>query len=46
MQYQVYVLRNPNGRLYIGVTENVAARLEQHNAGESKWTAKFGPWTV
>ena len=46
MQYQVYVLRNPTGRLYIGLTENVAARLRQHNAGESKWTAKFGPWEL
>jgi putative endonuclease len=44
--YQVYVLRNPAGRLYIGITENVSVRLRQHNAGESKWTAKFRPWEL
>lgn len=44
--YQVYVLQNPTGRFYIGVSENVARRLVQHNAGESKWTKKFRPWTL
>jgi putative endonuclease len=44
--YRIYVLRNPAGRLYIGLTENVQARLGQHNAGESKWTAKFRPWEL
>ena len=44
--YQVYVLRNPSGRHYIGLTEDVSNRLTQHNAGESKWTAKFRPWAL
>ena len=44
--YRVYVIRNSEGRLYIGLSEDVAHRLEQHNAGESKWTAKFGPWDL
>jgi putative endonuclease len=42
--YRVYVLENPTGRHYIGLSENVAKRLTQHNMGESKWTAKYGPW--
>jgi putative endonuclease len=46
MLYQVYILRNPAGRLYIGVTEDVSVRLKQHNAGMSKWTAKYRPWAV
>jgi putative endonuclease len=33
-------------RFYIGLTENVFVRLAQHNAGASKWTAKFGPWEL
>ena len=42
----VYVLRNPQGRCYIGLSEDVNVRLGQHNAGLSQWTAKFRPWTL
>jgi len=45
-QYWVYVLRNPASKLYIGLTEDVACRLEQHNSGVSKWTKKHGPWKL
>lgn len=34
--YRVYVLENPTGRYYIGLSDDVESRLEQHNAGESK----------
>jgi len=44
--YRVYVLENPAGRHYIGLSEDVVARLAQHNAGESKWTAKYRPWKL
>ncbi|HWA25053.1 MAG TPA: GIY-YIG nuclease family protein [Lacunisphaera sp.] len=44
--YRVYLLKNPDGRFYIGVSENVSLRLDQHNAGQSKWTAKYRPWTL
>ena len=36
---QVYVLQNPAGRHYLGLSENVNTRLAQHNDGQSKWTA-------
>jgi len=45
-QYQVYVLGNPTGRRYIGLSENIMHRLVQHNSGESKWTAKYRPWEI
>jgi len=45
-RYWVYVLRNPTGKLYIGLTEDVARRLNDHNTGQSKWTKKFGPWQL
>ena len=45
-KYQVYVLENPAGKHYIGLSEDVSARLLQHNNGESKWTAKHRPWKV
>ncbi len=44
--YRVYVLRNPTGRLYIGITGDVSTRVAQHNAGSSKWTAKYRPWDL
>ena len=47
--YKVYVLQNPAGKRCIGLSEDVGKRLEQHNYGESKWTAKHRPrrmvWT-
>ena len=46
MTYRVYVLRNPEGRNYIGVTEDVPRRVRQHNAGVSNWTKSRGPWEL
>jgi putative endonuclease len=44
--YQVYVLRNCEGRFYIGLSEDIPARLAQHNAGESQWTKRDRPWSL
>ncbi len=44
--YRAYVLRNPEGRRYIGVTDDVNRRLVQHNQGVSKWTRGRGPWSL
>ena len=46
MGFFVYVLRNPAGKLYIGMSDDVARRLEQHNSGRSKWTKGKGPWQI
>jgi predicted GIY-YIG superfamily endonuclease len=37
--YRVYVLENELGKYYIGLSKDVERRLEQHNTGQSKWTA-------
>jgi len=44
--YYVYILWSDSGhRFYIGVSEDIAARLGQHNAGVSKWTKRYaGTW--
>ena len=42
--YRVYVIQNLKGRFYIGLSETVANRVQQHNDGESKWTKGKGPW--
>ncbi|MCF7812840.1 GIY-YIG nuclease family protein [Candidatus Gracilibacteria bacterium] len=44
--YTVYILSNPQGILYKGITENITRRLEQHNQGKSRWTREKGPWRV
>ena len=42
--YSVYVLRNPQGRLYVGFTTNLQRRLRQHQENEGGWTRNLGPW--
>ena len=44
----VYVLKNGNTppRYYTGVTADLPARLEAHNAGRCSHTAKHRPWKV
>jgi len=44
--YRVYVLENREGRFYIGLSDDVARRVEQHNSGESCWTKGRGPWMI
>ena len=44
--YQVYVIQNATGKFYIGLSENVSRRLQQHNQGVSKWTQNRGPWSL
>ena len=45
-RYWAYVLSNSGGKFYIGVTDDVARRLGDHNSGVSKWTKKFRPWVL
>ncbi len=44
--YRVYIIRNPTGRLYIGLSDDIGRRLTQHNSGVSKWTRHRGPWEL
>ena len=44
--YQVYVIQNHEGRYYIGLSEDIAKRLEDHNTGISRWTRFRGPWKL
>ena len=49
MPYFVYVLANPEGKVYIGQTGDLARRLREHNAPEYRGTLHAkrlkGPWT-
>jgi putative endonuclease len=45
--YFVYVLWSETSRrFYIGITENLAHRLAQHNEGLSAWTSRYRPWAL
>ncbi|WGK65255.1 GIY-YIG nuclease family protein [Croceiramulus getboli] len=45
--YFVYVIESQiDGRLYKGLSENVARRLRWHNQGKSKSTRGYRPWIL
>ena len=44
--YRVYVLQNAQGKFYVGLSDDVARRTEQHNSGKSRWTKGRGPWVI
>jgi putative endonuclease len=44
--YFVYVLRNPQGRLYVGFATDLERRVRQHQEGEGGWTRGRGPWEL
>ena len=46
MTHYVYVLKNPDGRFYIGQTSDLSRRLERHNGGKVFWTRSRGPWEL
>ena len=39
--YGVYVLQNPAGKFYIGISDNVPRRVADHNSGKAIW---IGGW--
>jgi len=44
----VYILQNAQQgrRFYVGITRDLRARLQKHNAGEVPHTSKHIPWTI
>ena len=44
--YRVYVLENQKRRRYIGFTEDVSVRVQQHNSGVTTVTRGRGPWKL
>ena len=44
--HYVYILQNQHSRFYVGITQDLKARLKKHNAGEVPHTSKFRPWIV
>jgi len=44
--YYVYILRNQDGRLYIGYSEDLRRRFKEHNDGLSIATKPYRPWKL
>ena len=45
--YFVYILKSEkNGEFYIGSTNNIKKRLEEHNSGREKATKRYKPWKI
>lgn len=44
--YTVYVLKNKNGKLYKGITNNLQRRLKEHRAGKTITTSRMHGWDV
>jgi putative endonuclease len=44
----VYLIESTavSGQRYVGLTTDLKLRLQRHNAGQSKHTAKFKPWRL
>ena len=45
--FYVYLLKSDvDATFYVGYTENLEQRLEQHNSGESKYTSRKITWKL
>ncbi|PAW69720.1 MAG: hypothetical protein B9S30_04210 [Verrucomicrobiia bacterium Tous-C5FEB] len=42
--FTVYLIINKAGRRYIGLSECILKRIDDHNNGRSTYTAKHRPW--
>ena len=44
----VYLIRSVShpSKTYVGSTEDLERRLNEHNQGKSEYTARFLPWTL
>ncbi|MBK9190254.1 MAG: GIY-YIG nuclease family protein [Crocinitomicaceae bacterium] len=45
--FSVYVIRSINtAKIYVGMATDIQKRLNEHNAGKSKYTSSFIPWEL
>ncbi len=42
----VNVIRSREGDTYVGMTDDITRRLQEHNTGHSKYTRKGADWEV
>ena len=45
--FTVYILQSLiTGRYYVGHTDDLSRRIEEHNTGQAKYTRRGKPWRV
>jgi putative endonuclease len=45
--YFVYVLKSKDfPKSYVGITNNIDRRIQEHNSGKHFYTKRYPPWTV
>ncbi|KMQ49614.1 hypothetical protein CHISP_3486 [Chitinispirillum alkaliphilum] len=45
--YYIYILRSDEGKYYIGSTEDVEKRIDQHNSKKYKsWSSRYNNWVL
>jgi putative endonuclease len=45
--FQVYALRSEkDGRIYVGISQDVNKRLNEHNCGRTRSTKGYRPWEL
>jgi predicted GIY-YIG superfamily endonuclease len=46
--YIVYIVVSKQypDRIYIGLTEYISRRVDEHNADKSSYSRKYGPWEL
>lgn len=45
--YFIYVLKSERfSKSYVGYTDNVERRLEEHNSGRGNFTSTYKPWKL
>ena len=46
MNFFTYVIKNIEGKIYIGQTTDIERRLVEHNEEGNGYTSKFRPWEL
>jgi len=47
MKYFLYILKSlEHEKTYVGITNDLERRLNEHNNGKSNYTRKFKPWKI
>lgn len=44
--FDVYIIRNQNGKYYVGFTADIEKRIKVHNKNSSQFTKFKGPWEL
>jgi len=44
--FYVYLLENKEGKIYVGYSHDLKARLKRHNRGGAKFTTQHRPWKL